>query len=44
LLYAQQATKMGAKYQLNWDNKATHLICAFQDTPKYREVKGTHVW
>ncbi|ELR12347.1 BRCA1 C Terminus (BRCT) domain containing protein [Acanthamoeba castellanii str. Neff] len=35
-----KATKMGAKYQQNWDNRATHLICAFQDTPKYREVKG----
>jgi DNA-repair protein XRCC1 len=33
---------MGAKYQQNWDNRATHLICAFQDTPKYREVKGAH--
>jgi len=31
---------MGAKYKPDWNNFCTHLICAFYNTPKFREVKG----
>jgi len=31
---------MGAKYKPDWNNTCTHLICAFYNTPKFREVKG----
>ncbi|KAL6056072.1 Damaged DNA binding [Balamuthia mandrillaris] len=34
-----QATSMGARYQPEWSNKATHLICPFPNTPKYKEVE-----
>ncbi|CDW58301.1 DNA repair protein XRCC1 [Trichuris trichiura] len=35
-----KATKMGATYRSNWDNQCTHLICAFPNTPKYKQVFG----
>lgn len=39
-----KALEMGAKYKHNWDLSCTHLICAFINTPKYRECKrqGTY--
>ncbi|XP_041471130.1 DNA repair protein XRCC1-like [Lytechinus variegatus] len=36
----QKAMEMGAKYQGDWGPGATHLICAFANTPKYNQVKG----
>eukprot|EP00057_Strongylocentrotus_purpuratus_P021398 XP_011675872.1 PREDICTED: DNA repair protein XRCC1 [Strongylocentrotus purpuratus] len=36
----KKATEMGAKYQGDWGPGATHLICAFANTPKYNQVKG----
>lgn len=33
-----KAIEMGAKYKQNWESNCTHLICAFVNTPKYREV------
>ncbi|KJE97759.1 hypothetical protein CAOG_07862 [Capsaspora owczarzaki ATCC 30864] len=32
--------QMGARYEQNWTKGCTHLICAFANTPKYREVQG----
>ncbi|XP_048772083.2 DNA repair protein XRCC1-like isoform X2 [Ostrea edulis] len=34
------ATEMGAVYKPDWKKGCTHLICAFQNTPKYNQVKG----
>ncbi|KAJ8984372.1 hypothetical protein NQ317_003520 [Molorchus minor] len=34
------ALSMGAKYKPVWENGCTHLICAFANTPKFKEVKG----
>ncbi|CAF1525711.1 unnamed protein product, partial [Didymodactylos carnosus] len=34
-----KATQMGAKYQQDWNEKCSHLICAFSNTPKYDQVK-----
>ncbi|XP_037038333.1 DNA repair protein XRCC1 [Bradysia coprophila] len=36
----QQALDMGAKYKADWEASCTHLICAFKNTPKYRQVHG----
>ncbi|XP_022222798.2 DNA repair protein XRCC1 isoform X2 [Drosophila obscura] len=35
-----KATAMGARYKADWESGCTHLICAFKNTPKYREVRG----
>lgn len=35
-----KALEMGATYQPNWNDRCTHLICAFANTPKYNQVKG----
>ncbi|XP_050729841.1 DNA repair protein XRCC1-like [Eriocheir sinensis] len=32
--------EMGAQYKSDWSPSCTHLICAFSNTPKYRQVKG----
>jgi len=34
-----KAMEMGAKYEPDWSNKCTHLICAFTNTPKFQQVK-----
>merc|ERR1712192_108198 len=34
-----KALEMGAKYEPDWSNKCTHLICAFTNTPKFQQVK-----
>ena len=34
-----KATKLGAKYETDWSEKCTHLICAFENTPKYNQVQ-----
>lgn len=34
------ALSMGAKYEPSWSERCTHLICAFANTPKYKEVIG----
>ncbi|KAH8292717.1 hypothetical protein KR018_004168 [Drosophila ironensis] len=36
----ETAMNMGAEYKSNWGPGCTHLICAFKNTPKYKEVKG----
>ncbi|XP_072316827.1 DNA repair protein XRCC1 isoform X2 [Eucyclogobius newberryi] len=35
-----KALEMGAKYRPDWTPDATHLICAFANTPKYSQVKA----
>jgi len=35
-----QAMEMGAKYKSDWGKGCTHLICAFANTPKYKQVAG----
>uniref|UniRef100_A0A1B0GII8 Putative dna repair protein xrcc1 anoplophora glabripennis n=1 Tax=Lutzomyia longipalpis TaxID=7200 RepID=A0A1B0GII8_LUTLO len=37
----QKATEMGARYKPDWDSTCTHLICAFRNTPKYNQVRGS---
>ncbi|CAN9513874.1 unnamed protein product [Ophioblennius macclurei] len=36
----EKAIDMGAKYRPDWTPDATHLICAFANTPKYSQVKS----
>ncbi|XP_034468088.1 DNA repair protein XRCC1 isoform X1 [Hippoglossus hippoglossus] len=36
----EKAVDMGAKYRPDWTPGATHLICAFANTPKYSQVKS----
>lgn len=31
---------MGAKYQPDWNSESTLLICAFSNTPKFRQVEA----
>ena len=33
-----KTTKLGARYEGDWSDKCTHLICAFENTPKYKDV------
>ena len=33
------ALKLGARYASDWGPGATHLVCAFRNTPKYIQVK-----
>ncbi|XP_077965792.1 DNA repair protein XRCC1-like [Styela clava] len=33
-----KALGMGAQYRRDWTQDSTHLICAFPNTPKYRQV------
>uniref|UniRef100_A0A3B3QFL9 X-ray repair complementing defective repair in Chinese hamster cells 1 n=1 Tax=Paramormyrops kingsleyae TaxID=1676925 RepID=A0A3B3QFL9_9TELE len=35
-----KALSMGARYRPDWTPDATHLICAFANTPKYSQVKA----
>ena len=35
----EQALSLGARYAPQWLSGCTHLICAFPNTPKYREAK-----
>ena len=34
-----KALEMGAKYEPDWSQGCTHLICAFTNTPKFQQVK-----
>lgn len=36
----EKALELGAKYRPDWTPDATHLICAFANTPKYSQVKA----
>nr|CAH7731728.1 unnamed protein product [Callosobruchus chinensis] len=36
-----KALEMGAKYKPDWDSSCTHLICAFANTPKFNQVRGS---
>uniref|UniRef100_A0A0M3JGE8 Putative transient receptor potential channel 2 (inferred by orthology to a S. mansoni protein) n=1 Tax=Anisakis simplex TaxID=6269 RepID=A0A0M3JGE8_ANISI len=33
-----KACRMGALYEADWTPSCTHLICAFPNTPKWRQV------
>nr|CAB3267802.1 DNA repair protein XRCC1-like [Phallusia mammillata] len=35
-----KALSMGARYRRDWETGCTHLICAFANTPKFRQVMG----
>lgn len=35
-----QALAMGAEYQPDWNSNCTLLVCAFQNTPKFRQVEA----
>ncbi|XWS11878.1 hypothetical protein CRYUN_Cryun37aG0038900 [Craigia yunnanensis] len=35
-----QALAMGAEYQPDWNSNCTFLVCAFQNTPKFRQVEA----
>lgn len=35
-----QALEMGAKYEADWNNNCTLLVCAFPNTPKFRQVEA----
>lgn len=35
-----QMLEMGAEYQLDWDLNSTLLVCAFPNTPKFRQVEA----
>ncbi|XP_031626319.1 DNA repair protein XRCC1 [Contarinia nasturtii] len=39
----EKGVEMGAKYQPDWNKSCTHLICAFKNTPKYKQVKGSGI-
>lgn len=36
----EKASKLGARYKPDWDDSCTHLVCAFANTPKHRQVMG----
>eukprot|EP00960_Hanusia_phi_P012802 373718-Hanusia_phi.AAC.1 len=36
----EQALALGAQYAPQWTTGCTHLICAFPNTPKYRQAKS----
>lgn len=35
-----QALEMGAEYQPDWNSGCTLLVCAFPNTPKFRQVEA----
>ena len=35
-----RALEMGAEYQPDWNSSCTLLICAFPNTPKFRQVEA----
>ena len=35
-----QALEMGAEYQPDWNSNCTLLVCAFPNTPKFRQVEA----
>ena len=35
-----QALEMGAEYQPDWNSDCTLLVCAFSNTPKFRQVEA----
>lgn len=35
-----QALEMGAQYKPDWNSDCTLLICAFPNTPKFRQVES----
>ena len=36
--------KMGARYEGSWNDRCSHLVCAFANTPKFKEVKSDNIW
>jgi DNA-repair protein XRCC1 len=39
-LFRTQGLEMGAQYRPDWTSDCTVLICAFKDTPKFKQVKA----
>lgn len=35
-----RAMEMGAQYEPDWNSDCTLLVCAFPNTPKFRQVKA----
>lgn len=35
-----QMLEMGAEYQPDWNPNCTLLVCAFSNTPKFKQVKA----
>ena len=35
-----QALEMGAEYKQDWNSECTLLVCAFHNTPKFRQVEA----
>ncbi|KAG4924303.1 hypothetical protein JHK82_050176 [Glycine max] len=35
-----RAMEMGAEYKLDWNSNCTLLVCAFPNTPKFRQVEA----
>lgn len=35
-----KAIEMGAAYQADWNSDCTLLVCAFPNTPKFRQVEA----
>lgn len=34
----EKGIEMGARYKPDWDSTCTHLICAYDNTPKFGQV------
>jgi DNA-repair protein XRCC1 len=39
-LFRTQGLEMGAQYRPDWSSDCTVLVCAFKDTPKFKQVKA----
>jgi len=38
--FRTQGLEMGAQYRPDWTSDCTVLVCAFKDTPKFKQVKA----
>jgi len=38
--FRTQGLEMGAEYRPDWTSDCTLLVCAFKDTPKFKQVKA----
>lgn len=39
-LFRTQGLEMGAQYRPDWTSDCTVLVCAFKDTPKFKQVRA----
>ncbi|KAF8563409.1 hypothetical protein P879_10295 [Paragonimus westermani] len=39
----KKALNLGATYRQNWSTDCTHLVCAFPNTPKFKEAKNKSI-